>query len=659
MVTVDTDVVLTPFPPSSSRIPQSLHPLLLENCFGNTIQPLIRTVDMLRRSIQSQSSTGALLQESYKSFAALRALPTTVALCGPNGVGKTTLLHALGMLDSSVQCLRVDVSRAHALYNGNLSQAIETIFSIARRCNPCILWLEDVDVMLGTVDDDSDDDFDNGVDSRNALGMGLNVISQLCEELSRSRQLVEREVQQHPYLKSVSMDDQSKQSCSPLITIMTVSELDDLPSPIRAQVEQHLRLCTPLARERKFIYQLHAQLRNIAGSIEPYAHAAASSHGFLGCDVERVCARVEELYHRVRRQRPGKASSHSSNDLLLQELFTRCAASHQPRQLAKWHVDIPSVTWKDIGGLQSVVAAIEESVVWPFQHAEHLRRLGIHAPVGVLLYGPPGTGKTLLAQAVATESEANFMYVNITDVVQPYVGDAERHLAEIFALAKSSSPCVIFFDEIQAMFGARARNESDFSSVPKEKKEEGEEEKGFSEEDFERSPRADDGDAGGEGGSSVSNGGDRSVVTQLMQEMDGLQGHKVIVAAATNLPWALDSAFFREGRFERSVYVPLPEKEDREQILKLLCSRSRVEGIDVETLALRTEGYSGADLHNLFRTAAYGCISRHDSTARGFTSPPVILSHDIDIALQECAPSVTSNTVRLLESWRTVSSKSL
>jgi len=218
-----------------------------------------------------------------------------------------------------------------------------------------------------------------------------------------------------------------------------------------------------------------------------------------------------------------------------------------------------STTWDSIGGLEQVKRSLQEMIVWPTLHADMFCRLGIRAPGGVLLYGPPGTGKTLLASAVAKETGANFITVSIGDIMRGHVGESEKAISAVFSMARRIAPCVIFIDEFQAMFG----NRDDVGSVG------------------------------------------RKLVSQFLVETD-VKVDGLILMASTNVPEAIDPSLLRAGRFDRKLYVPLPDQEGRLKILERKCLEMKSWGKDLtpEYLSLRTDGWSGAELNSLCTKAA-------------------------------------------------------
>ena len=228
--------------------------------------------------------------------------------------------------------------------------------------------------------------------------------------------------------------------------------------------------------------------------------------------------------------------------------------------------DIPSVTYEDIGGLKEQVAKIREMVELPLRYPVLFEKLGIEPPKGVLLYGPPGTGKTLLAKAVANEANAHFIAVNGPEIMSKWYGESEKKLRDIFKEASKNPPTIIFIDEIDAI-------------APKREETYGEVE--------------------------------RRVVSQLLTLMDGLTARgDVIVIAATNRPNAIDPALRRPGRFDREIEIPVPDREGRLEILKIHTRNMPLEDVDLEKLADKTHGFTGADIAQLAREAAMRALRK-------------------------------------------------
>jgi SpoVK/Ycf46/Vps4 family AAA+-type ATPase len=255
-------------------------------------------------------------------------------------------------------------------------------------------------------------------------------------------------------------------------------------------------------------------------------------------------------------------------------------------------VERPRVTFADVGGMESVKEEIRLKIIHPLEHPEIYKAYGATAGGGILMYGPPGCGKTFLARATAGEVGAEFLSVGIDDVLDMWIGSSERNLAGIFATARLHKPAVLFFDEVDAL----AANRRDF----------------------------------------VANTG-RQVVNQFLAELDGVDASNegVLILAATNAPWHLDPAFRRPGRFDRVIFVPPPDQHARAAIVRVMLRDKPQSGVDVDSLAEMTDGYSGADLKGLIDLAVERKLS--DAIRHGVPTP--LSMKDLTTAAKETTPS--------------------
>ena len=276
----------------------------------------------------------------------------------------------------------------------------------------------------------------------------------------------------------------------------------------------------------------------------------------------------------------------------------------QPSSKREGFATVPDVSWDDIGALQSVRDELTLSVLEPIRNPEKFQALGLSLPAGVLLYGPPGCGKTLLAKAIANESGANFLSVKGPELLDKYVGESERAVRVVFERARASSPCMVFFDELDSLCPRRGS------------------------------------DHGGGGGVS------ERVVNQLLTEMDGLESRRtVFVIAATNRPELIDPAMMRPGRLDKLLYVPLPQPDDRVSILKALSGKIRLaDTVNLDRIGRseRAEGYSGADCAALLREAGLAVVK--ESMERPPSSEQALLCIDnphFDYAFRHVLPSVS------------------
>lgn len=281
--------------------------------------------------------------------------------------------------------------------------------------------------------------------------------------------------------------------------------------------------------------------------------------------------------------------------------FEEALTEAEPSALREIFVEMPTVSWDDVGGLDEARQSIIEAVEWPIKSPQKFVQMGIKAPRGILLYGPPGTGKTLIAQAVSKESNANFISVKGPEIFSKWLGESEKAIRETFKKARQVAPCVIFFDEIDSI-----------ASMP-----------GMESTDSHTSER---------------------VLNQLLTEMDGLETLKdVVVIAATNRPTLLDPAILRPGRFDRLVYVGSPDRKGRLKIFKIhLDDTPLAPDVDLETLADITEGYVGADIESVSREAVMIALRENFDIER------IEMRHFRE-ALKKVKPTITENIAQYYE----------
>jgi len=334
--------------------------------------------------------------------------------------------------------------------------------------------------------------------------------------------------------------------------------------------DREVEVGVPDKKGRLQILKIHTRGMPLTKDVD-LDEIAGKTHGFVGADINAL---AKEAAMAVLRKNLHKFNLDEETEIpqeVLEELkitkkdFEDALKIVRPSAMREVLVETPNINWTDIGGIENVKQDLKEAVEWPLKHPSAFTRMGIRPPRGLLLYGPPGTGKTLLAKAVANESESNFIQVKGPELLSMWVGKSEEGVRKIFERARQVSPCIVFFDEIDSLAGKR----------------------GY----------------GGQGGGSKVT---ESVLNQLLAEMDGLEDLKdVVVIGATNRPDMLDSGLMRPGRFDRIVYVKVPEEIGRLQILKIHTEKMPLEkDIDLKKIAKETEGYTGADLEGLVREAA-------------------------------------------------------
>ncbi|MFP4654635.1 MAG: CDC48 family AAA ATPase [Methanohalobium sp.] len=290
------------------------------------------------------------------------------------------------------------------------------------------------------------------------------------------------------------------------------------------------------------------------------------THGFVGADLASLCK--EAAMRALRKILPHiKIEEEIPLDILdnlkvSRDDFFEALKNIEPSAMREVVVEVAHINWKDIGGLDNAKQELAEAVEWPLKYPELFKAVNTKPPRGIILFGPPGTGKTMLAKAVASESEANFISIKGPELLSKYVGESEKAIRETFRKAKQAAPTVIFFDEIDSVAPRRGKS-SDTNVI-------------------------------------------EHVVSQILTEMDGIEELKdVVIIAATNRLDIVDPALLRPGRFDRMVYVSIPDKKSRSMIFNIhLDGKPLADDVGIEKLADITEGYAGADLEAICREAA-------------------------------------------------------
>jgi transitional endoplasmic reticulum ATPase len=329
--------------------------------------------------------------------------------------------------------------------------------------------------------------------------------------------------------------------------------------------DREIEIKVPDKRGRLEILQIHTRNMPLDTDVDQ-DRVAAVTQGFVGADLEYLCK--EAAMKCLRRLLPElnledeKLAPEVLNKLIVtMSDFENAVKEVMPSAMREVYLESPDIQWTAIGGLEEVKRELQEAVEWPLRYPDLYTKLGHSMPKGLLMHGPSGTGKTLLAKAVATESEANFISVRGPELLSKWVGESERGIREIFRRARQAAPCVVFFDEIDSIAPTR-----------------------------------------GMGGDSMVT---ERVVSQLLTELDGIQALSgVVVLAATNRADMIDPALLRPGRFDKIVFVPMPDKAARLKILEIH-SKDKPVGpdVDVPKVAELTEGFSGADTSSVANTA--------------------------------------------------------
>ncbi len=358
--------------------------------------------------------------------------------------------------------------------------------------------------------------------------------------------------------------------------------------------------------------------------------AAAFTNGFVAAGIAAVCRRAAQFAAESERDafQSSKKAANDAEKLTtdISALVGRClkraaeavgsASMRQHRsQSTRPRASRPSVRWTNIGGLNELKSALKNAVSWPLEHPNQLKKLGLTPPRGILLYGPPGCGKTTLARAMASGSQASFISADAATILSSLLGQAEKNLRGIFRAARANRPCVLFIDEIDGLVSRR--------------------------------------DASAAGGGSGTGVGDRLLAT-LLTEMDGIDKCEgVLVVAATNRPRALDAALLRPGRFDQCFYVPPPDLAAVRAILKVHTREMKLDpaGLDMDGLARRLVGFTGADVENICREAAMLSL-RRCLRGTGNVSNAFVSQTDFESARKLRAPSVSADEIAMYQTFR-------
>ena len=295
---------------------------------------------------------------------------------------------------------------------------------------------------------------------------------------------------------------------------------------------------------------------------------AKETHGFVGADIAALCTEaamitIREKMHLIDLEEDGIDAEILASMSVTKSHFTKALGDANPSALRETKVEIPTVTWEDVGGLEEVKQELIEVVEYPIKYPEQFAKFGQSSSKGVLFYGPPGCGKTLLAKAVANMCQSNFISIKGPELLTMWFGESEANVREVFEKARASAPCILFFDELDSIGKARGGG---------------------------------DGDGGG--------AGDR-IINQLLTEMDGIGAKKnVFIIGATNRADILDPALMRPGRLDQKIYIPLPDLKSRVAIFKACLKKTPIApDVDINSMAASTDGCSGADITSICQRA--------------------------------------------------------
>jgi transitional endoplasmic reticulum ATPase len=487
--------------------------------------------------------------------------PKGVLLHGPPGTGKTLLARAVAN-EADAEFFSIAGPEIMGRHYGESEERLRQVFQDAEQKAPSIVFIDEID------------------------------------SIAPKRSEVTGELERRVVAQLLTLMDglEARQN---VVVIGATNRVNAIDEALRrpGRFDREIVIGVPDQQGRREVLAIHTRGMPLSEDVS-VDELSRVTYGFVGADMSALTR--EAAMEALRRHLPqidldgGEIPQEVLENLRVHRSdFMEALKRVQPSAMREIMIQVPDVTWKDIGGLKDAQRALQEGVELPLKNPEAFHRLGIRPANGFLLYGPPGTGKTLLAKAVAREAEANFIATKSSDLLSKWYGESEQQVARLFARARQVAPTVIFIDEIDSLAPSRG---------------------------------------GGIGEPAVT----ERVVNTLLAEMDGLEELQgVVVIGATNRPTLLDPALLRPGRFDELIYVSVPESEARLQILKIHTERMPVgDDVDLQKLADRTRGYTGADLEDLVRRAGLQAL-RDDLQA---SSVPMRFFEE---ALKESRASVT------------------
>ncbi|MCK4589839.1 MAG: CDC48 family AAA ATPase [Nanoarchaeota archaeon] len=488
--------------------------------------------------------------------------PKGVLLHGPPGTGKTLLAKAVASETNSNFYL-INGPEIMSKFYGQSEENLRKKFEEAEKNAPAIIFIDEIDA-IATKREETRGDVERRVVAQ-LLGL---------------------------------MDGLKSRGKVVVIAATNIPNLLDPALRRPGRFDREIEIGVPSRQGRLDVLKIHTRNMPMDKDVK-LKELADITHGFVGADLSSLAKEAAMVV--LRRILPDLKMDEENpipKEVLeklrvTQKDFREALKVVRPSAMREVFVEVPDVTWEDIGGLDNVKKELEEAIEWPLKNPKVFEQMGIRPPRGVLLYGAPGTGKTLIAKAVAKESESNFILVNGPSLLSKWVGESEKAVREVFRKARQTAPTIIFFDEIDSLAPRRH-------------------------------------------GESHDSGATERVVNQLLTEMDGLEGlSDVVVIAATNRPDLMDPALLRPGRFDRIILTPVPDLKTREKIFSVHTKNMPLDkDVKIKDLAKKTEMYVGADIEAVCREAAMFAL-RED-----MKSKKVLMKH-FEKALEKVKASVT------------------
>jgi transitional endoplasmic reticulum ATPase len=500
--------------------------------------------------------------------------PKGVLLHGPPGCGKTLIARAIAH-ETEAQFFAVSGPEIIHKFYGESEAHLRKVFDEATRQGPSIIFLDEIDA------------------------------------IAPRREQVAGEVEKRVVAQLLAlMDGLNKRHNVIVIGATNIPNALDPALRRPGRFDREIAIPIPDRHGRLDILEIHSRGMPLKPDVD-MSRLAEITHGFVGADLEALCREAAMICLRdILADLDFSLAKIPYERLARLEVrmdhFLTALREVEPSAIREVFVEVPNVRWSDVGGLARLKQRLVEAVEWPLSYAPLFEQAGVRPPKGILLSGPPGCGKTLLAKAIANESQVNFISVKGPALLSKYVGESERQVRDVFRKARQAAPCIIFFDELDALMPSRGGAVSDTPVTDR-------------------------------------------VLSQFLAELDGIEELKgVLVLGATNRLDRLDPAVLRPGRFDEVVEIPLPEETERRQIFEVhLRGKPVAPNVKISGLAAKSEGFSGAQIASVCNLAALRAVRRAVALASGSETgkPPLatqakpqIEPDDLAAALAEVSP---------------------
>lgn len=464
--------------------------------------------------------------------------PKGVLLHGPPGTGKTLLAKAIAN-ETNASYYTIGGPEIMSKFYGESEEKLRNVFKQAEQNAPSIIFIDEID------------------------------------SIAPNRDEVSGEVERRIVAQLLSLMD-GMSSRGKVVVIGATNRVNAIDPALRrpGRFDREIEIGVPDKEGRFEILQIHTRGMPLSKDVD-LEKLASMSHGFVGADLhalakEAAMRSLRKVLPEIDLATESIPSETLKKIVVTMQDFLEVIKEMEPSALREVFVEVPDVKWDDIGGLTAIKQELQEAVEWPLKYQGLFNHTDATPPKGVLLYGPPGTGKTLIAKAAANESEANFISIKGPELLSKWVGESEKGVREVFRKARQAAPCLIFFDEIDAITPAR-------------------------------------------GGAGSDSHVTERVISQLLTELDGLEIlTNVVVIASTNRPDIIDPALLRPGRFDRLLYVAPPDDESRTQIFSIHTKKKPLsDDVKIKDLVERTKGYTGADIAALASAAVMLALREH------------------------------------------------